>query len=553
MRCLLGLVGGYLSRAPEPAADGLGSGIRTRIVIVSALVTALLPGPSPAAPAASLDPFRGMGAWVDVFDRNLYANPEGTVQTLASEGVQTLFLQTATYRLRGPLMHPDLAARFIEAAHAAGMYVVAWYVPDFADLRRDLDWSLAAVGFTTPTGERFDAFGLDIEVTEVADPNERAARLVELSRQIRAAVGPAYPLGAITPAPLRDPGYWPVFPDAELAGIYDVYVPMAYWSFHVEGAAATRDYTEQSIATVRAATGRPDLPIHLIGGQTDGTEGDEVGAFVDAVEANDLLGASLYDAALSGPEDWGPLRRVRFVPPPPEPEPEREGPPRLVINRDLGAYGNLPDGKPRPEVVFESGPLRGGWEVDYQAFDLGRDEVALSVNGDRVATLEATDPGAWGPRRTVSLPEGVLRGDGPNILAFAPVAGGLATGTWGVREVTAVAPPIPLDDSGPHGNLPSSDFGREDRATYGFDGGGGTMAVTVRGFDVAGDEVRVLLNGKLAGSLADAEPGRWGPPATLLLEPRPGPNVLTFDSTAWPGRDDPWAVRVTAAGRSFFG
>ncbi|MGH2684050.1 MAG: hypothetical protein ACRDJP_01095, partial [Actinomycetota bacterium] len=200
----------------------------TRVLIAVLACAALLP-PSTArgGPAADIEAYRGLGAWVDIFDRALYGDPEGTVATLSAHGVKTLYLQTATYRFPGPIRYPDLAGRFLDAAHAAGIRVVAWYVPDFADLRRDFGWSMAAVNFTSPAGERFDSFALDIEVTVVTDPAERADRLLQLSGQLRGAVGPSYPLGAITPSPLRSPGYWPVFPDAELARLYDVYLPMA--------------------------------------------------------------------------------------------------------------------------------------------------------------------------------------------------------------------------------------------------------------------------------------------------------------------------------------
>ncbi|HJV05035.1 MAG TPA: hypothetical protein VJ868_07215, partial [Actinomycetota bacterium] len=206
-------------------------------------------------------PFRGLGAWVDIYDEEVYADPEGTVADLAGHGVRTIYLQTTNYRRRGPIRNPDPAGRFLEAAHAEGMRVVAWYVPDFADLDRDFRWSLAAIEFASPAGERFDGFGLDIEVTEVADDRLRARRVVELSRRIREAVGPSYPLAAIVPNPLRSPSYWPVFPDRALAEIFDAYLPMTYWTYHVGGEGAVHDYVSRAIAEVRRATEAPGLPV----------------------------------------------------------------------------------------------------------------------------------------------------------------------------------------------------------------------------------------------------------------------------------------------------
>jgi hypothetical protein len=511
-------------------------------------VAAALLSPTPGAEGVEdpVDPFRGLGAWVDIYDKEVYSDPEGTVADLAARGVRTIYLQTTTYRRRGPIRNPDPAGRYLEAAHAEGMQVVAWYVPGFAQLDRDLNWSMAAISFASPAGERFDGFGLDIEVTEVDDDRLRADRVVELSRRIRDAAGASYPLAAIVPNPLRSPSYWPVFPDRALADIYDAYLPMTYWSYHVGGETETESYVARALAEVRRNTGRPDLPIHVIGGIADAAGGAEIGAFVRAANEAGVVGASLYDVDTSGSEDWAALRNLSLAEPPDDaPASDRPAIPRPGI--DLGVYGTLPraDGGGDGAVSFLAGPLPGSWELDYEGFDLGKGEVKLEVNARPAVTLDPTRRNAWGAETTVPLPNGIVDPAGENTIAFR------GDGSWAVRRVTLVAGPMPLQPTGPQGAVSGSDPGRTDRATFSFDGLDGPMSVTVRGFDLGDGEVRALLNGVTVAVLPSTRPERWGRPRTLILPPpllRGTGNRLTFDSVLTPDEPAPWGIRIQAAG-----
>ena len=73
------------------------------------------------------------------------------------------------------------------------------------------------------------------------------------------------------------------FPYAELAAIYDVFVPMVYSTYRGDGpAVVSRDVT-RSMTILRTATGRPDVPLHLIGGLGDELSGAEARAFARLV------------------------------------------------------------------------------------------------------------------------------------------------------------------------------------------------------------------------------------------------------------------------------
>jgi hypothetical protein len=121
---------------------------------------------------------------------------------MARHGVRTLYIETANHRINTALYRKTALNVFIEEAHARGMYVVAWSLPNFRDLDRDLRRSMAAIDYRTPGEQRFDSFALDIEDRSVKSASLRNKRVATLSRKIRAAVGTAYPLGGIIPSPV---------------------------------------------------------------------------------------------------------------------------------------------------------------------------------------------------------------------------------------------------------------------------------------------------------------------------------------------------------------
>ena len=230
---------------------------------------------------------------------------------MARDGVRTLYLQTGNYGQQVDLVRPAVLGRFVDAAHAAGLRVVAWYLPSFLSPAQDARRALAAIRFRSAGGERFDAFALDIEASLIKSVRLRNERLLQLSARLRLAVGRDYQLGAIIPSPVgmrRHPRYWPHFPYRSLARYYDVFLPMAYATdAHVRGSAATRAYNAADVAAIRTHTGRPHVPIHLIGGLADAMGPKETAGFMRAVADCAPLGYSLYEFPLTGPAAWKAL------------------------------------------------------------------------------------------------------------------------------------------------------------------------------------------------------------------------------------------------------
>jgi hypothetical protein len=283
--------------------------------IAAACVSLAVAGP---AAARDLSAYRGLGSWVDIYDHHAAKNPQAVVAEMRTRGVQTLYVETSNYS-HGDLVRPASLARFIESAHAAGLRVVAWYLPGFWSLKRDLRRSLAAIRFTTPLGEHFDSFALDIEATLVHPIGARNNRLAELSVMLRRAVGRDYPLGAIVPDAAAYQVYWRPIPYLTLSRYFDVFLPMAYWTARVRGAAAVYRYIAANIAAIRQGTGRPDEPVHVIGGLSQPARTSEVSAFVAAVRDGGAIGASLYDFAGTRASAWQALEQVPGWQLPPSP------------------------------------------------------------------------------------------------------------------------------------------------------------------------------------------------------------------------------------------
>ena len=256
-----------------------------------------------------LRPYRGLATWVDIYDELPWERPVVAVERMHRQGVTTLFVETANFGLDRPIFRPRRLARMIDAAHARDIQVVAWYLPSFANRAKDYRRSMAAIRFTTPSGEGFDGFALDIESDKVRDLAVRNARLDALSRRIRRTVGKHYVLGAIVPE--AGAKYWLNFPYRTVDRHYDVFLPMAYYTFRTSGAARVDGWIRRNIRAIRTGTGDGSTPIHIIGGLSMDTSVPELRAFADAAVAKRVTGASLYEFETTTARQWRVLRRLR--------------------------------------------------------------------------------------------------------------------------------------------------------------------------------------------------------------------------------------------------
>ena len=270
-------------------------------------------GPPPAARPAErsgLDAYRGAGAWVDQYDTEVLDNPFPALEEMRDRGVRTLYLETGSWRLPRSRDFRDRQAMqlMIDQAHALDMKVVAWYLPGLDDVRLDMRRTRAALRLRSLKGKPFDGFAPDIESQRVRSLPARNAALMRYSRALRRLVGDDYALGAIVPdqrSSTISPGLWPGFPYADVAPIYDAFLPMAYSTYRGRGPGYVYRYTRANVEFVRRATGRP---VHIIGG-LDPLPAADAGAVVRAARDGGAVGSSFYDFVGATPATWRALKR----------------------------------------------------------------------------------------------------------------------------------------------------------------------------------------------------------------------------------------------------
>ena len=284
-----------------------------RLLVLAVLLLAVLAPASSGGAASSRhhSPFAGLGTWVDIYSTKALSDPEAAVASMAKHGVRTLYFETGNYSHNPGVVYPDAAGRFIDAAHAAGLRVVAWYLPAFLNVRKDAHKALAAIRFRSPAGEHFDGFALDIEATSVRGLPLRDRRLLFLSARLRHAVPHNYPLGAITPSPVgMSPYFWPDIPYSSLTHFYKAFLPMAYFTMRgIHSRSAASAFLTSTVSDIRAASGHPGFPVHLIGGLSGAMGREATAGFMRAVEQTKMLGFSLYAFDQTKPAVWRALSR----------------------------------------------------------------------------------------------------------------------------------------------------------------------------------------------------------------------------------------------------
>jgi hypothetical protein len=304
--------------------------MRRLIPLAVALALALCAasvGTADALPRGSgrtdLATYRGLGTWVDVFDyvpafQNGGNDPAVTTASfddMSRLGVKTVYLQAAQDDDRSPgaTVDPKLLGRMLRAAHEADLRVVAWYLPRFADPSSDFRHVRGLLNFKA-NGEEFDGLALDIEWNRSVPDAERNSALVDLSKRVREAAGDR-PVGAIVLGPVFlevvSPDYWPDFPWWKLSSLYDVWLPMSYWTNRNSDSGYKEGfkYTDENIRRVRNNLDDENAPVHAIGGIADTALINDYAGFLRAVQKDDAIGWSIYDYSTTVSTAWPRLRR----------------------------------------------------------------------------------------------------------------------------------------------------------------------------------------------------------------------------------------------------
>lgn len=296
---VLALVAGALLWANRDTGPTPGRGMGT--IVARVVQTESLP--------RDLEPYAGLGTWVDGFDFGPAYAGGGTpaiapraIDDMAASGVKTLYLQAVRDDPRSPegLVDRALVAEFLIRAHRRGMRVVGWYLPKFVDIDADAR-HLQQIQQFEVLGHRFDGVAVDIEATEdVPDVDARNDALIALSTGLRATSG-GDALGAIVLPPVLtevvNENYWPDFPWLELRSSYDVWLPMSYWTFRLTSSGYHDGYTYNDESTRRLRNNLSDASavVHGIGGIGDEITPEEIGRFAQSLADDGAIGGSIYD------------------------------------------------------------------------------------------------------------------------------------------------------------------------------------------------------------------------------------------------------------------
>jgi hypothetical protein len=280
------------------------------LLLALSIAVATASASAPAAPRADASVFGGLGTWVDIYDGAVFAAPERTAARIAARGVKVVWVETANDRAATDVVRPAELGRLVDALHARGVRVVAWYLPGHVNHGRDIRRSRAMLNFRTPSGQAFDGVALNIESTRQRNVALRSSRALALARRVRSEAGET-PLAIVPFNPRgleRRPSTWPRFPWAELAAVSDAFAPMVYTGGALKGFDATYGYVTRALRLLRTQTGNPDVQIHVAGGVADRLGPEELAGFVAAVSDDGrVLGVSLYDWATTRPAAWRAL------------------------------------------------------------------------------------------------------------------------------------------------------------------------------------------------------------------------------------------------------
>lgn len=303
------------SSAPPSTAAPTTGGVTT--TLAPATVPATTTPTTAAAPAAStdpccaswtLEPYDGLGAWVDVYDwtnahsKNNPAVRLGEIDTMADLGVRTLYIQTARPSSTTDVVEPDRLRAIIDRAHARGMYVVTWYLPTFENVELDLRRLTKAARLGV------DGLSVNVESTVIDDVETRNRRLIELSNRLKSDLGGA-PLANVVLNPFAldelKTDVWPDFPWAEIDPFYDVWQPMVYVTYRPNGD-EYRDaekYTAASMTRMKEKVAAGE-PIHPVTGIGDRLTDADVDGYTRAAIAGGAVGGGSYDWVVTARNQW---------------------------------------------------------------------------------------------------------------------------------------------------------------------------------------------------------------------------------------------------------
>lgn len=194
--------------------------------------------------------------------------------------------------------------KILPAAHAAGIKVIGWDFPKLDPMGPDIERARAMINYTTPSGERIDAFSPDIESpaegTRLTPDNAR-----RYGAALREVAGPDYTLIVTVPRPSKER---PTHPYNEIVAGYDAIAPMIYWLDR---------QPDTDVAGAMQYLSKYNLPIYPVGQAYDGSpEGgrkgvpppEELFRFMRFAEKHGAAGVSFWSWQAANQPAWNAVR-----------------------------------------------------------------------------------------------------------------------------------------------------------------------------------------------------------------------------------------------------
>ena len=229
----------------------------------------------------------GKGVWLNIW--NYPANPEIFCEQLKAKGIDTIYLQIS--RSNTPaIKDPVKLNKIISSAHLRNIKVIGWSYSFLKNPISDAQKFIQAVFYKTPTGDSLDGMAADIE--EVTN----ARSIEQFAKVIRKAVGPKYPLIAITFSPVLKRANPKHYAWKTIANNFDIIAPMTYWHGFVKyrSEKGAYDYTTETITKLKEYTENNNIKIHLIGDGQKTSSNEIIGFLKAASDHNINAGVSLY-------------------------------------------------------------------------------------------------------------------------------------------------------------------------------------------------------------------------------------------------------------------
>ena len=262
-----------------------------------------IPAEAPPAPWTSdATPIVGKGMWVWQLPRTEGGDVNAIVAKAAAAGLHQLWVRVGDSQA-GFYAQWDLDL-LVPAAHRAGISVLGWGFPYLYDPVADAVWSLEALAWTAPDGQRLDGFSADIErPSEGVDLS--ASRVAAYLATLREGAGDRLIVATVYPP--TNGNWYGDYPYTVMARYVDAFAPMIYWE-------CTDPAADTTLAVARLAT--LHRPVHVIGqafsnadigGRVPPPSAAETEWFLHSAQRDGATGASLWVWQSATADEWAAI------------------------------------------------------------------------------------------------------------------------------------------------------------------------------------------------------------------------------------------------------